>query len=79
MLKRKTISSKNTFVSFETSILMLTNKYLIIFVHLSIITKIKLYTILSRLLKDKSIMKFMKISFQDTSNINKKLSFSYDL
>ena len=75
----KTIFSKNTFVSFETLILMLTDKYLIIFVHLLTITRIKLYTTLSRLFEDKSIMKFMKISFQNTSNIDKKLSFLYDL
>ena len=79
MSKYKMSFSKNTFVSFETSILMLINKYLIIFIYLLIITRIELYTILLRLLKDKSIMKFMKISFQDTSSINKKLSFLYNL
>ena len=79
MLKYKTIFLKNIFISFETLTLMLTDKYLIIFVHLSIITKIELYITLSRLLENKSMMKFMKISFQDTSDINKKLSFLYDL
>ena len=59
--KCKTIFSKNTFISFKTSILMFIDKYLIIFVHLSIIMKIELYTTLSRLLEDKSMMKFMKI------------------
>ena len=79
MSKYETIFSKNTFVSFETSILMFTDKYLIIFIHLSIIMKIKSYTTLSRLLENKSMMKFMKISFQDTSSINKKLNFLYNL
>ena len=79
MSKCKTIFSKNIFVSFETSILMLINKYLIIFIHLWIITKIELYTTLSLFLEDKSIMKFMKISFQDTSDINKKFNFLYNL
>ena len=79
MSKCKRIFSKNTFLSFKTSILMFTDKYLIIFVHLSIITRIKLYTILSRLLKNKSMMKFMKISFQNISDISKKLSSSYNL
>ena len=79
MLKCKTIYLKNTFINFETLILMLIDKYLIIFVHLSIITRIELYTILSRLLKNKLIMKFMKISFQDTSGIDKKFSFLYNL
>ena len=79
MLKYKTIFSKNTFVSFETLILMFTDKYLIFFIHLLIITRMKLYTTLSRLLKVKSIMKFMKISFFNTSNINKKFNFLYNL
>ena len=76
MSKCKTIFSKNTFVNFATSILMIIDKYLIIFIHLSTITRIKLYIILSRLLDDKSMTKFIKISFQDTSDINKELSFS---
>ena len=75
MFKYKTISSKNTFVNFVTSILMIIDKYLIIFIHLLTITRIKLYMILSRLLDDKSMTKFIKISFQDTSDINKKLNF----
>ena len=77
--KCRTIFSKNTFVSFETLILMLIKKYLIIFVYLLIITKIELYTTLLRLLKDKSMMKFIKFLFQDISDINKKFNYSYNL
>ena len=79
MLKYKIIFSKNTFISFETLILILIDKYLIIFIHLSIITKIKSYTTLSRLFESKLIMKFIKISFQDILDINKKLSSLYNL
>ena len=79
MSKCKTIFSKNIFVSFEISILTFINKNLIIFVHSSTITRIELYITLSRLRKNKSMMKFIEISFQDTSDINKKFSFSYDL
>ena len=79
MSKCKTISLKNTFVSFKTLILMLINRYLIILIYLSIITRIELYTTLSRLLEDKLMIKFMKISFQDTSDINKKFNFLYNL
>ena len=75
MSKCETIFSKNIFISFETSILIFINKYLVVFLHLLIITKIELYMILSRLLEDKSMIKFMKISFQDTLNINKKFNF----
>ena len=60
MSKRKTISLKNIFVNFATLILMIIDRYLIIFMHLSIITRIASYTISSRLLDDKSIMKFIK-------------------
>ena len=75
MSKYKTIFSKNTFVDFATSILMIINKYLIIFVPLLIIIRIILYITLSRLFNGKSITKFIKISFQNTSHINKELSF----
>ena len=63
MSKHKIIFSKNNFVSFAASILMIIDRYLIIFMHLSIITKIALYIILSRLFDDKSIMKFIKVFF----------------
>ena len=79
MLKCKTIFSKNTFVSFKTLIQMFVNKYLIIFVYLSIIIRIELYMTLSRLFKDKLIMKFIKYFFQNTSDIDKKLNFLYNL
>ena len=79
MSKYKTILLKNIFVNFKILILMLIDRYLIIFIYLSTITKIKLYTTLLRLLKDKSIIKFMKISFHNILNINKRFSFSYDL
>ena len=77
--KYKTIFLKNIFVNSATSILMIINKYLIIFVHLSTITKIKLYMILSRLFDDKSMTKFIKIFFQNTLNINKEFNFFQDL
>ena len=54
---------------------MIIDKYLIIFVHLSIIIKIKLYTTLSRLFNGKSITKLIKTFFQNILNINKKLNF----
>ena len=79
MLKYRTIFSKNTFVNFETSILMFIDKYSIIFIHLSIIIRIELYMILSRLLENKSMMKFMKISFKDILDINKKFNSLYNL
>ena len=41
--KRKTILLKNTFANFATSILVITNIYLIIFVQRLTITKIELY------------------------------------
>ena len=55
---------------------MIIDKYLIIFVHLSTITRIELYTILSRLLDGKSMMKFIEIFFQNTSDIDKEFNFS---
>ena len=60
MLKHKTIFLKNSFVNFATSILMIIDKYFIIFGHLLTITKAALYITFSRLLDDKSIMKFIK-------------------
>jgi len=69
--KRKTILSKNTFVSFIISILVITNIYLIIFVQQSTITKIELYTILRRLLNNKSITKFIIIFFYNFFATNK--------
>ena len=74
MSKRKTIFLKNSFVNFATSILMIIDKYLVIFMHLLTITKIMSYTISSRLLDDKSIIKFIKISFQNISGTDKKLN-----
>ena len=74
ILKYKTFFLKNSFVSFATLILMIIDKYLIIFIHLSTITKIALYKIFLRLLENKSIIKFMKISFHNTLNINKEFS-----
>ena len=76
MSKHKTIFSKNNFVNFATSILMIIDNYLIIFVHLSTITKITLYMMLSRFLSDKSIIEFIKKVFYDTSGINKELNSS---
>ena len=73
--KRKTIFLKNSFVSFAASILIIIDKYLIIFVHLSTMTKIVLYITFSRLLDDKSIIKFIKIFFYDISGTNKELDF----
>ncbi len=61
--KRKTILSKNIFASFATSILMITNIYLIIFVQRSTTTKIKLYTTLRRLFDNKLVTKFIIIFF----------------
>ena len=75
ILKRKTIFSKNSFINFATSILIIINKYLIIFVHLSIIIRIALYITFSRLLDDKLIIKFIKISFQNTLSTDKEFSF----
>ena len=75
MSKHKTIFLKDNFINFATSILMIIDKYLIIFMHLSIITKIALYTTFLRLLDNKSIMKFIKISFHDTSDTDKEFSF----
>ena len=73
--KCETIFLKNSFVNFATSILMIIDKYLIIFVHLSTIMKILFYTMFSRLLDVKSIIKFIKISFHDISGTNKKFNF----
>ena len=63
MSKRKTIFSKNNFVDFAASILMITDRYLIIFVHLLTIMKIVLYTTSPRLLDNKLIMKFINFFF----------------
>ena len=79
MSKRKTISSKNNFINFATSILMIIDKYLIIFEHLSSIIKITLYIRFSRLLNDKSIIKFGKQNFYDISNTDKEFSFLLNL
>ena len=73
--KCKTTFSKKNFISFAILILIIIDKYLIIFLHLSIIMKIALYMMFSRLLNNKLIMKFIKISFHDTSDTNKKLNF----
>ena len=64
MLNYKIIFLKKTFVSFAILILIIIDKYLIIFVYLSIITEIKLYIILLRLLDDKSMIKFIKKFFK---------------
>ena len=77
--KRKTILSKNIFASFATSILMITNIYLIIFVQRSTITKIKLYTTLRRLFDDKLVTKFMIIFFYNFFATSKNQSSLYDL
>ena len=79
ILKRKTIFLKNNFVSFAASILMIIDKYLILFVHLLTITRIALYTNLSRLLNDKSIMKFIKKNFQNISDTDKEFNFLQNL
>ena len=76
MPKYKTIFSKNSFVSFAASILMIINNYLIIFIHLLIITRITLYMTLLRLLDDKLIIKFIKIAFHDTLDTDKEFSSS---
>ena len=76
MSKRKTIHSKNNFVNFATSILMITDRYLIIFMHLLTITRIALYITFSRLLDGKSIMKFIEITFHNTSGTDKELNSS---
>ena len=75
MSKRKTIYSKNNFINFATSILMIIDKYLIIFIHLSTIIRIALYRTSSRLLNDKSIIKFIKFFFHDTSSTDKEFNF----
>ena len=72
--KYKTIFSKNNLVNFATSILIIIDKYLIIFVHLSTITKIMSYMTFSRLLDDKSIIKFINISFHDTLGTDKEFN-----
>jgi len=77
--KRKTILSKNTFASFATSILVITNIYLVIFVQRSTITKIKLYTTSQRLFDDKLVTKFIIIFFYDFFAINKNRSSLYNL
>ena len=75
MLNCKTIFLKNNFVSFATSILMIINKYLIIFMHLLIITRIILYTTSLHLFNNKSKIKFIKKKFHDTSDTDKEFSF----
>ena len=50
---------KNIFVNLATSILMIINKYLVICIYLSIITKVKSYMILLRLLDGKLMTKFI--------------------
>ena len=78
MSKRKTIFLKNIFVSSATSIILITNIYLIILMHLSIIIKIESYTISRRLLIDKLVTKFINIFFHDFVETDKNLSSSYD-
>ena len=75
MSKRKTISLKNKFINFATSILMIIDKYLIIVVHLSTIMKIASYTTSSRLLDNESIIKFIKNFLHDTSDTGKEFNF----
>ncbi len=77
--KRKTILSKNTSVSFATSILVITNIYLVIFVQRLTITKIKLYTTSRRLFNDKLVTKFIIIFFYNFFATSKNRSLLYDL
>ena len=74
ILKHKTIFLKNSFVNFMTLSLMIIDKYFVIFVHLLTIMKIASYMMLSRLLDNKSIMKFIKISSHDASDTNKEFN-----
>ncbi len=77
--KRKTILSKNTFASFAILILIVIDIYLIIFVQQSTITKIELYTILRRLLDDKSVTKFIVIFFYSFFATDKNRNLLYNL
>jgi len=77
--KRKTMLSKNIFANFATSILIIIDIYLVIFVQRSTITKIKLYTTLRRLFNDKFVTKFIIIFFYNFFVINKNRSLLYNL